>query len=115
MRYNVRHRATSVQKGEEARQNTAAQDGAATGYMPGVKKAGVTAGRGSCLQTSKQMRTKCMNNLKNGADTIIKDKSAFTPTAFKMFKGEYYDKAVLPGSIAGSTLSWTTSTMREWK
>ena len=89
--------------------------GAATGYMPGVKKAGVTTGRGSCLQISKQMRTKSMNNLKNVTTPIIKDKIAFAPTAFKMFKGEYYDKAILPCSIAGSALSWTASTMRGWK
>lgn len=65
--------------------------GALTGYIPGVKIQGITAGRNSFNAIYKSMTTK----FKNGAIATVKIK-----TAMKMFTGRAVDTALLPGLAA---------------
>lgn len=67
--------------------------GAATGFIPGIKVQGITAGRGSYNSIFKQMTTKASNG------TI----SAMTSqTAAKMFVGRAVDTSLVPGAAVGA-------------
>ncbi|EEU9600177.1 hypothetical protein ACTE87_004706 [Escherichia albertii] len=66
--------------------------GAATGYIPGIKIAGITAGRGSFNAIFKQMTTKASQGMIS---------SMQTKTAAKMFVGRAVDTSLVPGTAAG--------------
>jgi RHS repeat-associated protein len=67
--------------------------GTATGFIPGAKINGITAGKGNYNSIYKQIVTKANN------DTIL---SITTPTAVKMFVGRSVDTALIPGAGAGA-------------
>jgi type VI secretion system secreted protein VgrG len=67
--------------------------GGLTGFIPGVRVAGITAGRNSMNSIFKQMKTK----LRNGTISTVSFR-----TALKMASGRAVDTAVVPGMAAGS-------------
>jgi type VI secretion system secreted protein VgrG len=78
--------------------------GAATGFIPGVRIPGITAGRGSYNSVFKQMTTK----LQNGTIRRV------TPcTAFKMVVGRMVDTATVPGAGAAVVASFSRSKVQK--
>ena len=67
--------------------------GALTGFIPGVRIPGITAGRGSFNSIFRQMVTKAQNGTAS---------SITGSTAMKMFAGRAVDTAMLPGAGAGA-------------
>jgi RHS repeat-associated protein len=74
--------------------------GAVTGYIPGMRISGITAGRGSYNAIFNQMTTK----LKEGTISTIR-----LQTAVKMFVGRAVDKALVPGTVAGAIAGFGAS------
>ena len=70
--------------------------GAATGFIPGPKISGITAGRNSMNAIFKSNMTK----LNNGTINNVSNKSVG-----KMFLGRTTDAAMLPGTVGGSAAS----------
>jgi hypothetical protein len=70
--------------------------GALTGFIPGEKALGISAGRGSDLQVFRQIFTKAQNG------TIG---SISASTAQRMVQGAFQEYAILQSAIAGSVAS----------